>query len=241
MNEQAVATVPESDVLVLDTAETSDLGKEVSIVERRAGSVVIASEADFQDASDFARTVKTLQKKVKDYWEPMRVSAKKAYDDVLDHKKEMLDPLDRAEKILKEKMAEFTAEQIRKQREQEEAMKRLAQEEADRKLAEAIECQNNGDSAGAEAAMAEAEVMDGMALSGISVSAQKPKADGVSMSKTWKITSIIEHEVPIDINGAVIRPVDQSAIMALIKATKGKIKIPGVTYEETVSVSVRSK
>jgi len=177
---------------------------------------------------------------VKDYWEPMRVSTKKAYDDVIAHKKEMLDPLDKAEKILKDKMATYTIEMQRKQREQEEKMKRLAQEEADRKLAEAIAAQDSGDLEAAESAMAEAEVMDDMAFSGISVASQKPKADGISTSKSWKITAINEDDVPIDINGAVIRPVDTSAIMALIKATKGKIKIPGVTYEETVTVSVRA-
>jgi len=236
MNEQ----VAKADVLVLDTAETNSLGKEVSLVEKQADSVVIASDADFQDASEFTRSVKSLQKKVKDYWEPMRVSTKKAYDDVIAHKKEMLDPLDKAEKILKDKMATYTIEMQRKQREQEEKMKRLAQEEADRKLAEAIAAQDSGDLEAAASAMAEAEVMDDMAFSGISVASQKPKADGISTSKSWKITAINEDDVPIDINGAVIRPVDTSAIMALIKATKGKIKIPGVTYEETVTVSVRA-
>lgn len=240
MNEQAVATKPESDVLVLDTAENK-LGKEVSLIEQEAEALVVETEPDFQNASDLARSVKTMQKKVTDYWEPMRLSTKKAYDDVLAHKKEMLDPLKSAEEILKRKITEYTVKQQEIQRKREGELKRLAQEEAERKLAEAIECQNNGDTAGAEAAMAEAEVMDDMAISNISAGTQKPKADGVSMSKTWKIVAIDDEQVPIDINGAVIRPVDQSAIMALIKATKGKIKIPGVVYEETVSVSVRSK
>lgn len=239
MNEQTVLEKQENNVLVLDTAER-ELGKEVSLIEKNAESLVIETDDDFKGASDLTRSVKTMQKKVEEYWEPMRLSTKKAYDDVLAHKKEMLDPLKSAEKILKGKITDYTVKQQEIQRKREEERKRLAQEEADRKLAEAIECQKNGDAIGAEMAMAEAEVMDDMAA-GSNTAPQTPKADGVSMSKTWKITAINEEEVPIDINGAVIRPVDQSAIMALIKATKGKIKIPGVTYEETVTVSVRSK
>lgn len=237
MKEQATN---ETAVRVLDTKEKK-LDKEVSIIELEAQELVVSNEEDFQKASDILKSNKELQKKVVDYWEPMRKSTKQAYDDVLSHKKEMLDPLKAAEKTVKGKIADYTVKQQELQRRREEEMKRLAQEEADRKIAEAIECQNNGDSVGAEAAMAEAEVMDDMALSNISAPVKKPKADGVSMSRAWKITSIDERKVPIDLNGAVLRPVDQSAVMALIKATKGTITIPGVVYEETVSVSVRSR
>ena len=240
MNEQKVAVTGEKDVRVLDTAK-KELGNEVSIIEKEAADLVINNDGDFQSASDILRQNKTLQKKVTDYWEPMRKSAKQAYDDVLAHKNEMLDPLKAAEKIIKKKIGDYTLKKQEEQRRREAEMRRLAQEEADRKLAEAIKCQDSGDEFGAEAAMAEAEVMDDMALSNISVPTQKPKADGVSMSKTWKIASIDDSKVPIDLNGAVLRPVDKSAVMALIKATKGTIKIPGVVYEESVSVSVRSK
>ena len=34
--------------------------------------------------------------------------------------------------------------------------------------------------------------------------------------------------------------VDEKAIMGLIKATKGKVKIPGIVYEEIVNISVRA-
>ena len=39
----------------------------------------------------------------------------------------------------------------------------------------------------------------------------------------------------------VIRPVDEAAIMRLIRATKGGIKIPGVEYTEKAKMSFRGK
>ena len=39
--------------------------------------------------------------------------------------------------------------------------------------------------------------------------------------------------------GAVIRPVDQAAIMRLIRATKGGITIPGVEYTEKNRMNFR--
>lgn len=139
-----------SNALVLDTAEEnvtvmnaeeSKLGKEVSLIEQRAEAVVVASGADFEDAGLFLKQIKQAQKQVKDYWEPLRVSAKKSYDEVLAHRKEMIEPLEKAEKIVKTKVNEYSAEQEHKRREQEEAMRRLAQAEIDRHLNEAAEAE----------------------------------------------------------------------------------------------------
>lgn len=104
----------------------------------------------------------------------------------MSHKKEMLDPLEAAEKILKGKMGSYSMEKERKRKAQEEAMRKLAEQEMERKLEEAARAEAAGDVAGAEAAMADAEVMEGVSVSG-SIQAQAPKAEGVSQSKTWEI------------------------------------------------------
>lgn len=225
--------------LVLDTAEEEKLGKEVSLVEKQASDVAIVDEVSYQYAAELTKQVKAAQKKVTDYWEPMRQSTYAAYKSVTDHKKEMIDPLTNAEKILKNKMSGYLVEVERKRKAQEEEMRRQAEAEMAKKLQEADEAEKNGDLAAAEFAMAEAEVMDQVATSG-TIQAQETKVDGISKSKTWKITAIDEDKVPVDVAGIIIRPVDEKAIMNLIKSTKGKVKIPGVTYEESVNISVRA-
>lgn len=234
---KAVKPIAEPD-LVLDTAKEK-LGEEVSAIELQAEGVVITTDQDYSMAGEATSNVKRMQKKVEEYWEPMRVSTKKAYDDVLAHKKEMLDPLKKAEQILKGKMSGYLLEQERKRKEQEEAMRKLAEAESDRKLQEAIDASNAGDTAAAEFAMAEAEVYDAAAATS-AIAKQTPKANGVSTSKSWKITSIDSKQVPVEFSGMELRPVDEKLVMQLIKASKGKIVIPGVKYEETVTISVRS-
>jgi hypothetical protein len=61
------------------------------------------------------------------------------------------------------------------------------------------------------------------------------------VSKDWAITKIDHKQVPVEIAGAVIRPVDEAAIMRLIRATKGGIVIPGVEYAEKARMSFRGK
>ena len=236
MNE-AIATVGSS-ALVIDTVEDS-LTQEASLIEQKAQSVVVASDADYSAAGDLTKAVKQMQKKVEEYWEPMRVSAKKAYDDILAHKKAMVEPLKAAEKILKTKMGDYSMEKERKRRAQEEMMRKLAEQEMNRKLEEAAEAEAAGDATGAEYAMAEAEVLEGVSIGG-SIVSQAPKAQGVSQSKSWKIVCIDASKVPVVFGGVEIRPVDERAVMRLIKESKGTVQIPGIQYEETVSISVRS-
>ena len=232
-----------SNALVLDTAEEnvtvmnaeeSKLGKEVSLIEQRAEAVVVASGADFEDAGLFLKQIKQAQKQVKDYWEPLRVSAKKSYDEVLNHRKEMIEPLEKAEKIVKTKVNEYSAEQEHKRREQEEAMRRLAQAEIDRHLNEAAEAEANGDAVGAEYAMAEAEMMEGVSIAG-GVQHQSPKVKGICESECdWS-------KVPVSLIGIELRPVDKAAVLRLIKMSKGQVEIPGIKFRETYTTSVSTR
>ena len=130
-------------------------------------------------------------------------------------------------------------EQERKRREQEETMRRLAREEMERKLEEAAKSEASGDAMGADFAMAEAEVLEGMSMTA-TVASNAPKHQGVSHSKTWHIVSIDDSAVPVSYAGSVLRPVDERAVLRLIKEMKGNIVIPGVKFEEDVTVSIRT-
>lgn len=240
-----------SNAIVLDTAENgvvvmkteeNELEKEVSLIEQQAEAVVVATATDFEDAGAFLRQIKQAQKQVKDYWEPLRVSAKKSYDEVLAHRKAMIDPLDKAEKVVKAKVNEYRVAEERKRREQEEAMRRLAQAEVDRRLTEAAEAEANGDAAGAEYAMAEAEMLEGVSIVG-GVQTQMPKVKGISQSKTWVLCEdeCDWSKVPVSLAGVELRPVDKATVIRMIKMSKGQIQIPGIKYRETFVTSVSSR
>ena len=238
MNETVVATVG-NDVRVLDASEEASLGQEAGALQCRVSGMEVADDFGYAAAGELLKQVKSMQKRVKEYWEPLRISSKKAYDDVIAKKKEMLDPLENAETILKRKMGDFTIAQERLARELEEQRKREAQAAIERKLDEAAARESQGDLDGADFAMAEAEVYDQYAAS-VSVQANKPKIDGVSTSKTWKINVTDPASVPVMFNGVELRPVDTAAVLRLVKAAKGKIIIPGVEVIEDVVVSARA-
>ena len=231
--ESIVAVMPE-----LEPVDEQQLTQEVTDIEFRAESFVIQTPEDYEAAGEFGKLLKRKAAEVTGFFKPMKDSAYQAHKAVCDREKAMLTPLKNAEKIVKKTMGDYLMEQERIRREAEEAARRAAEEERERKLKEAMALEAAGDKEGAEAAVEEAVVMD--EATGYSVPAPvKPKVSGVSTSKDWEITSIDTAKVPVNFNGMELRPVDQAAVMRLIRASNGSIAIPGIAYREVAKMSFR--
>lgn len=210
----------------------------VTGLEAAAYNLVIDSDERYNQAAAFLQRIKTQQKTVTDFFEPLRKATKAAYDSVLSRKKDMTTPLDQAEKVIKGKMGDYQRKAEQARREQEEKLRKAAEAEREKAFAAAVVAEASGDALGAEMAMMEAEVMDDAAAVA-TVHLTIPKSKGISSRKGWEITGIDPGKVPVTLNGVVIRPVDEKAVMALIKASKGTIQIPGITYRETAIISAK--
>lgn len=68
-----------------------------------------------------------------------------------------------------------------------------------------------------------------------------PKIKGVSSQDTWEIKEIDLEKLPKTLLGVALVKVDESAIKKLIKASKGKIEIPGVTYSKNKIIKTTSR
>lgn len=234
--EVVVATLSKAeDVESLAEAEMS---QEVTEVEARANQITIATQEDYEDAAAFGRLVKQKAAQITEFFAPMKKAAHEAHQKVCQREKAMLAPLVEAEKTVKKAMGDYIMEQERRRKEEEERLRRLAQEEADRKLRDAIALEESGKKAEAESALLEADIMD-TAGRNVIVEAQRPKAEGASSSIDWEITSVDNSNVPIDFCGMCIRPVDEKAVLKLIRASKGQINIPGITYKAVAKLSFR--
>lgn len=214
--------------------------EEVSGVTIQVEGMIVDSEEAYQMAAELGTAIKTQAKKVAEFFAPMKKRASDAHKEICAREKMMLSPLQAAEKELKNKMGTFRMEEDRRRREAEEQARRAAQEEQRRKEAEAMALADQGREDEAYAALAEAEVAENIVKTGI-YAPPTQKAAGVSVSKDWAITKIDHALVPVEVAGAIIRPVDEAAIMRLIRATKGGIKIPGVEYTEKARMSFRGK
>jgi hypothetical protein len=218
--------------------EEAELAREMSAVELQAESYIIATDEDYAEASEFARELKRHEAKVIAFWKDKKDAAFKTHRLLCEDEKKMLAPVVKAIATMKKSMGAFAQAQAEKQRLIEQEARRLAQEEADRKLAEAIKAEETGDTKAAQNAMLDAQMADSMSRN-LTVNVATPKAEGISQRADWEIESVDPEIVPSNFNGMELRPVDKAAVMRLIRASKGKIQIPGVVYKEVVSTTIR--
>lgn len=212
------------------------LKQETSLLEIQAEGTLVTNDEEYQSAAEFGRAIKAKANEITAFFKPMKDAAHKAHKEVCEREKKMLEPLAKAEKLVKQAMGAYVTEQERKRKEAEEAARRAAAAEAERKLADAISLEEQGREDEAAAAIEEAEVIDTVGSS-LTISAAPPKVKGVTAKKDYEIVSVDGAKVPINFAGIELRPVDTAAVMRLIRASKGSIQIPGITYRETTNMS----
>ncbi len=234
-NEKVVAIMP---AIVRTENDEAVLSRKVTSTELEAESIIIETDEDYNNAAEFGKRVKQEAANVISFFKDMKDDAYKAHKTICDREKQILKPLQNAEAILKRVMGEYALLKERKRKAAEAETRRLAQEEAERKLLEAIKLEKSGDSAAAECVMLDAEMADTMSRN-VTITAEPPKVKGVSQTTDWELVSVDNDKVPIAVAGMVIRPVDEKAIMRLIRASKGKVSIPGIIYKETIKTSIR--
>lgn len=231
----------ETVVAVIDDSSSpaeTELESSVIDFQFKAESLVVASDKEYEEAGAFGRMLKEKMAEVTEFFAPMKKTAHEAHKQICDREKKTLAPLKNAEAILKKAMGEYALKKEKARREAEENARRLAQEEAFKKLAESIAYENAGDKKMAVATMIDAQIADEAARS-IVIDDTKPQATGVSASTDWEIEHVNMVDVPVELNGVILRPVDTSAVMKLIRASKGTIEIPGIKYKEVMKMSFR--
>lgn len=124
-------------------AEIIELEKQAVAVDEKARGMAVRNQAQYSEANGFVVNIKNLQKQVKDTFGPIIKKAHEAHREAKDQETKHLEPLLKAEELIKGKMMTYLREQEAIRLEAE----RKLQADADRKRQEAI--------AKAEAARAE--------------------------------------------------------------------------------------
>ena len=107
--------------------------KETTDITTRATEMVISDQPQYKDAADFLLGVKSLQKKIKETFDPIVDAAHRAHKEATTKRKEHLEPVLMAEGLIKGKMVTYTSEQERLRKEREDKLRRQAEAEEARK------------------------------------------------------------------------------------------------------------
>jgi len=216
------------------------LRQEVSPVVSEAYSIVVQNAQQYSGAAEFLKMLKDAQKKVKEYFEPMKTNAYQAWKEICAKENQMLDPLGKAEAEVKTKMLTFQREEEERRIAEQRRLQAIADEKA-RKERERLqkEAEKLKTPELKEKRMAEAESVIAPV---IQVQPETPKIDGISTRSIWKaevISKIDFVKAAInDQNLLALLEIDLAKLNKIAQATKGQISYPGIRfYEETIMAS----
>ena len=222
-----------NEIITRDTAKEEALKTKIGCL---ALPEKIITDSGYEAVASMAKDAKNIETEVVRYFADAKKTAHDIHKAVCDEEARYLKPIKAYMDAAKRLMMDYQRRQEEERRRREEEARALARAEAERLMAEAAAKEQKGEDV---SAIVEEAVMTEAVGNTITIQAAAKKPEGVSTRKDWKITEVSFAEVPCEICGVTIRPVDESAVMKLIRATKGTIKIPGIKYEEYNTVVVR--
>lgn len=213
--------------MTTELATVEQVRVEVAPVVARARELAIVTPQDYADAAQGTKDIKSALKKVDDFFDPAIGAAHKTWKATLAQKATVADPLKHAENILKSKQLAWRAEQERVRLE----TQRKLQAEADaRAAAERTRLEKEAAKLKTpELRQARMDQAAAVVAPVVEVSSVQPEVKGQSFRKTWKARVVDVNLVPRE-----WLVVNQSALDAFARFTKGAVGIAGVEmFEET--------
>lgn len=206
---------------ILDEEEQKqkdELEEKTDLIVTEARELKIQNEEQYKEAGELLKKIKAFEKEVERQLEPIVKKAYHAYKATLNLKKEQLEPLKKAEKLIKNKMTEYYAEQERKRLEEERRKREeLLRQEEERRLKEAEE---TGDDSVLDKPIILPKIKSDKAL----------KQEGISFQEVWKFRIVDKSKVPEE-----YKIIDEKKIGAVVRAMKQNTNIPGIeVYPEKI-------
>lgn len=211
-------------------AESPELQAEAAAVLAESQALVVIDSHSYGLAADRLKGLKSLSKKVNDWFQPLVDSAFRAHKQLTTRRGETLKPIEAECARLTREMGTWKAEQDRLAREEAARLARAQQALEQRvqlEVAAALEAQ--GLSAEAESVVEQAISMPAPV---VPVAPSTPAVQGISYRETWKHQIVDAALIPRE----WLIP-DEQAIAAFVRSTKGAKQIPGIRiYAEQTAI-----
>jgi KTSC domain len=230
-----VLSVPEHEI---------EVQQQTTTIAEQAQLLTITTPAAHVAAQELIVSISAMKKQVETFFEPMKTAAHKAHKAVCNRETEMLKPLAEAQKKLSEKIVAFEkqveadrkAEEERRRIEAQAIAEREAKEEAERlALEDAIELEEQGDTEGAAAVLANPVPIAPRYVPAPIVPSQISRVSGAVVKETWKARVVNAALVPRE-----WLMVDEAALNKHAANRKQMAVVPGVEFYPETHVHGRS-
>lgn len=223
--------------------EPTELEAEAGSLLSVARGFAITTPEDAQNAAAFLQECKALKERVTDTFGPLKKAASDAHKKVVATERENLEPIDKADQLVRAKLIGWNAQQERIRAEELRAAQEKAEAEARaQREAEAKALQEQAAAAKRAGAVEQAaelratakEIKAAPIVVAVEAPAPVAKLDGVSTRYTYDF----EVTNPALLPREYLTP-DLKAIKGVVSSLKDKTNIPGVKVIRKSSVTVR--
>lgn len=209
----------------------TELQPQINDVTTKAKTPVV-DQASYEQAGEIIKSIKAVAKAVGEVFDPIVSKAHEAHKEATSQRKKFLDPLEAAEKQLKQSMSSwFQIETARRQEEERKEHQRIADEQTAAQ-------KKKDDDAAALADLGLTEEAAAVAETPVPVQVvthyEAPKAAGVSMRDNWTFQVTNADELP----RMFLMP-DMEKLNGLAKSMKASCNIPGGIAVNNPTVAVR--
>lgn len=197
----------------------------------------IEDEEALKRINDAKLYIRKIRGRIKDVFEPMKKKAYASYKEILNKYKEVEAPAIQAEKYCDGLLSDYFAEQRRKREEAERKRleeERKRKEEEERRIQEAMEAEEKGDKERADQIINESAKEENNTKPEVKVP-EKPKLKNVHTRLDYDFEIVDENIIP----RPFLMP-NETLIRKTVKASKGKVGIPGIRIIKKDTVVARS-
>lgn len=203
------------------------------------GVIVITSNVQYAEVAERLKVITSFKRKVQDFFSPHKKRANDAHKALCDDERSIIKPAEADEAKLKSAMVRWTTEQDRLRRAEENRLReqqRIAEE--NRRIEEAAALEREANATGDLALKEEANALIEAPIPVMPVQAETPappKVDGISYRDVYRgdvkdVWVLVEAALKNDQLRAFLRiEPNQTAIDAMARSLKDKMRIPGVT------------
>jgi hypothetical protein len=223
-------------VTPINVEEVENSTSDVQTLVEESEQLIISSQEEFESASGLLTQVKTRGKELDKQRKSITNPLDEAKKNVMELFRKPIDLLKKAEDTIKRGMLNYTSEQERKAREEEERLRKLAEKQAEeerKRLEKRIErAENSGKEEKAEELKEQLEYVKPIDVPVVAPNVEKPKGVSYRMKYTGDVVDF--SKLPDS-----YKVVDQSKLNKVIQASGGSIEIPGVKIKSEKILSQR--
>jgi hypothetical protein len=225
---------------VAEQGQDNEVTEKAITLFEQSKLISIQNPEDYGFAGKFLLSLKDQEKRIKEWFEPLKRKASEAHKAICEREKESLRPLQEARFMVEPKMLKYKHDQDIKAIEEAARLAELARKEAeDRALMEALAAEQEGDTEAAKAIIEEP-----IEAPVIRVESAARKITGLTERTYWRyqvndFKALIQAVAAGKVPPQVLR-IDEVFLGGQVRLLKGNLNYPGVkTFSESTMSGAR--